>query len=473
MEPLRTQAIDVLTEMGRNALVTLERPPQGKRSAPGPLGLSVVGDLRDVALDPMATLERRWRVYGDVVRMRFVTATGHLIAHPDGIQRVLQDNHRNYSKASRSVRMLSLVLGNGLLTSDGDFWLRQRRIAQPAFHRERIRGFFEVMRREGERAADRLVSEAHRGSRDIVDDNMRLTLEIIAKCALGAEMHDVVKTVSDAVNFVVRDVDQRINELSGPLVGLPTRRNETFRRHVRALDDVVYRIIHDRRTGPPKHDFLGMLLDARDPETGAGMTDTQLRDEVATMLLAGHETTANLLTWAFYLLSEHPEARARVEAEIDAVLPPGAPFELEHLAKLEYTGRVLQETLRLYPPAWIIERFVEHDDEIGGYWIPAGSTVLLPTWLVHRRADFWRDPGRFDPDRFLSPPTHRFAFMPFGGGPRLCIGRDFAVMEARVALATIVRRVRLDLVKGHPVKAAPEVTLRPRHGMRMHVTPRA
>lgn len=470
-EGLGAATRDIVVQMARSARVSLERPPRGQRHAPGPRSLSPLGSLPELSGNPLPALERWFETYGDVVRVRFAASTAYLISHPEGARHVLQENHRNYSKSGQGSRMLGLVLGRGLLTSDGDFWLRQRRIAQPAFHRDRIRGYFDVIRRESERTAQTLSSLPANTERDITDDLMAMTLEIIADCALGVHMTGEVKVVSEAMDFLTRDIDQRIDELTGPLVQLPTKRNAAFFAHLRALDEVVYRIIRERRRGESRDDLLGMLLHARDEDTGEQMSDEQLRDEVITMLLAGHETTSNLLAWTLHLLTTHPEEFAKVQAEVNRVLRDG-PVDMESLHKLEATGRALQEALRLYPPAWIIERWADGPDVIGGYPIPADSLVLVSMWNLHRRADFWPEPLAFNPDRFREPLRHRFAFLPFGAGPRLCIGREFALMEARVALACLLRTVNFEAVAGQVVAPEPQVTLRPRNGLRMRVGPR-
>lgn len=472
MEPLHQAAATIVTEIATNTKVTLRRAPKGRRHAPTPPSFTIGGHLEAVAKHPMASLESYFRTFGDVVRLRFLTTTGYLVSHPDGIRQVMQENHRNYSKNSRGVRMLGLVLGQGLLTSDGEFWLRQRRIAQPAFHKQRIQGFLGTMERHTEELITAWQNTRRDVPLDVSKEMMRLTLKIIAECAFGSNVSDDVRVVSDAVNFIIQDVDQRINEITGALVQLPTARNRELEGHLKRLDAIVYRIIAERRQSAERRDdFLGLLLEARDEETGEGMTDTQLRDEIVTMMLAGHETTANLLTWAFYLLSEHPEALARLEKEVDDHLPAG-PLAFENFRNTAFLGHVVNETLRLYPPAWIMERFATEDDEIGGYMIPKGSTILLPAWLVHRRPDFWENPNSFDPDRWGRPLTDKHAFIPFGGGPRLCIGKEFAVLEAKVLLAMIVRRFKLTLAPGHPVVAEPQITLRPKHGMRMYIADR-
>jgi cytochrome P450 len=437
-----------------------------RKAAPGPRGHPVLGSLPAVRRDPLKVFLESFRDYGDVVRFRFGPIIGHLVSAPSGVNHILAENNKNYGKQTRGYESLRYVLGNGLLTSEGDFWKRQRRIAQPAFHRQRIGGFAQAMLRAASDAAARF--ESQRGQViDVADEMMRLALRIVGETLLGHDPSGEASEVSSALSFLLAMVNQRTSRViffSRPI--LPTPENFRIRRSLATLDGIVHRIIAERRARPGD-DLLSMLMEATDESTGEKMDDRQLRDEAMTILLAGHETTANALTWTWLLLSRYPAAMRELRQELSDVLG-GRPPIVEDLPRLRFTRMVIEESMRLYPPAWIIARSVAETDEIGGYEIPAGSIVFVSPYVVHRHPSFWRDPEGFDPRRFESEKP-RGAYFPFGGGPRMCIGNGFATMEAELVLATIAQRVRFELQPGHPVALDPSITLRPRHGMKMRV----
>lgn len=446
---------------------------------PGPRGHWLLGNYPDLEADALGFLTGLRRQYGDVVRTRFLVWNAYFVAHPDGVQHVLQSNHRNYNKEFIEYEKLSWIVGNGLLTSDGDFWLRQRRLAAPAFHRKNIAGYATIMTA----AADDMLqgwetAAAQQQPLDISKEMMRATLRIVTQALFSFDSAADAATVDHAFSFaneyIGTDAERPFAQW---LRHIPTARNRRFKESIDALDAIVYRIINTRRQQPETaadNDLLAMLMNARDEETGAGMTDQQLRDEVMTLLLAGHETTANALTWTFYLLSEHPAVRAELEAEVDAVLNGRLPT-VEDLPQLSYTRMVIEESMRLYPPAYSIGRMAIDDDAIGGYHVPAGSPVFMSSYVTHRHPDFWDEPEAFRPRRFEPQRVQerdRFAYFPFGGGPRLCIGNNFAMMEAQLLLATVVQRYRLHLAPGHPVEMEPLITLRPKYGMVMGIEAR-
>jgi cytochrome P450 len=437
-----------------------------RKPAPGPRGHPVLGSLPAVRRDPLKVFLESFRDYGDVVRFRFGPLIGHLVSSPAGANHILAENNKNYGKQTRGYESLRYVLGNGLLTSEGDFWKRQRRIAQPAFHRQRIGGFAKAMVRAASDAAARF--ESQRGQViDVADEMMRLTLRIVGETLLGHDPSGNALEVSSALSFLLAMVNQRTSRViffARPI--LPTPENFRIRRSLATLDGIVHRIIAERRERPGD-DLLSMLMEATDESTGEKMDDRQLRDEAMTILLAGHETTANALTWTWLLLSRYPAALRELRQELSDVLG-GRPPIVEDLPRLRFTKMVIEESMRLYPPAWIIARSVVETDEIGGYQIPAGSIVFVSPYVVHRHPKFWQDPEGFDPRRFENEKP-RGAYFPFGGGPRMCIGNGFATMEAELVLATIAQRVRFELQPGHPVVLDPSITLRPRHGMKMRV----
>jgi len=436
--------------------------------APGPPGVPFLGSLPDLRKDRVRTFVDAANTYGDVVRMQFGPGHGrlaHLIRHPDHVKHILVDAPERFSKKTPGMLRIREFLGEGLLTSEGDFWLRQRRIAQPAFHRQRITGFGEVMVRAADELVDAWLRRPHPDAPvDIAEETMRVALRIVTETLLGTDIPIDAAAVGHAIDVILADVHVGLTRVVEMPRSVPTRRNRRYLEAVAVLDNEVYRILaHRRRSTELGTDLVSMLMSAKDPDTGEGMTDKQLRDEVMTMFIAGHETTANALAWTFYLLSTHPDVRRRVRAELDAVLEGRLP-SVADIPKLDLLGRVFQESMRLYPPAWILARRAEQDDVIGGYAIPKGTLLFASPYVTHRHPAFWENPEGFDPDRFAGNALARmprFAYFPFGGGARLCIGQSFAMMEGSLVLATILRRVRLDLVPGERPVPLASVTLRP------------
>ena len=438
--------------------------------APGPRGpLSALRMIRK----PLEAIGADWRRYGDVVRYRLGTMQVFLVVHPDGVNHVLQENHRNYVK-SVDYQILKRVLGEGLLTSEGPLWLRQRRLMAPMFHRQRIAEFGATMVDSTLKMLDHWSSLASQGSTfDVCNEMMHLTLEIVARVLFKVEL------AGEMAHEIGRDVtvsNERLGQfdLGTLLPWLPTPRNREFRRATRSLDAIVAGIIADhRRSGRDRGDLLSLLLAARDQDTGEAMSDQQVRDEALTLILAGHETTANALAWTWYLLSQNPDVERNLHAELAEVLGGRAPAVAD-LPNLRYTSMVIDESMRLYPPAWSVGRSPVADDEILGFIIPKGSSVMLSQWLTHRHPDFWENPEQFDPDRFSrerSANRPRYAYFPFGGGPRQCIGNVFALTEANLILAAVAQKYRLRMAPGHRVELQPLVTLRPRYGLKMTAEP--
>jgi cytochrome P450 len=435
----------------------------------------VLGSLREVQRDPLGLLRDGFRDHGDVVRLRFGTTRALLLAHPEHIGRVLHDNHRNYDKHNVDYAVLRRLLGNGLLTSDGEFWRRQRRLMAPMFHRHRVAGFCNLMVNSTLEMLERWDAMARSGeSFDVAAEMTRLTLPIVAKALFSADVSDD----AEAIGAALTEVNRQLGEFSllDMFWMIPTPRKRRFRAAVQTLDEVVGKIIDARRRATYRNeDLLSMLLEAVDEETSKGMTPRQVRDEVLTLLLAGHETTANALAWTWYLLARNLAAENKLHDEIASTLgerAPGAP----DLPQLRYTRMVIEESMRLYPPAWAISRNAIGEDEIGGYPVRPRTNIIICSFVTHRHPSFWEEPERFDPERFSSERSQRrpdFAYLPFGGGPRICIGNAFATTEAQLVVATIAQRYRLRLVPGHPVELHPLITLRPRHGIRMTLYPAA
>lgn len=428
--------------------------------------------MRLLRTDPLGAMLRGRASYGDTIRFRIINQTSFLVAHPDDIKHVLVDNHRNYNKRTRGMEALKEVIGQGLLTSEGDFWRRQRRIAQPAFHRDRIASFGRAM----VDCADEYVDRWQDG--DIVDvasEMMHVTLAVVARTLLSADVSTEARDIGSALTTALTIANSATSSLVEFPLYVPTPKNLRLRRAVRTLDEVVLDMIEQRRALTPEDrpdDLLTMLMGATDEETGEGMDDRQLRDEVMTIFLAGHETTANALAWTLYLLSKHPDALRQHVEEVERVIGERRP-EAADMMQLPLTTQIVKESMRLYPPAWMVARCAIDDDVVGGLEVPAGSFVFTSPYLTHRHPEFWDNPEGFDPSRFTpdrEKARHHFAYFPFGAGPRICIGNRFALMEAVLILARISQAVRLELVPGHPVEPEPIITLRPRHGIRMTVT---
>ena len=437
---------------------------------PGPHTAFFSGHLRDLQRDQLRFYANLRKKYGDIVRFRVLGSVFlNMFFHPNDIDYVLRRNHQNFQKGA-ALEIFKSLLGEGLLTSEGSFWLRQRRLAQPAFHRQRIAALAPIMTGATVAMLERWQAFEQIGqSFDVSVETTNLTFQIVAKALFSINIEGEVDAVGRAFTVALEQINYRLNHLALP-DQFPTRRNRRYLQARRVLDSLVYDIIQQRRrTAEDRGDLLSMFLLARDEETGEQMSDKQLRDEVMTMILAGHETTANTLTWICYLLAQHRDVEQKLHAELASALGGREPT-LADLARLPYTRMIIDEALRLYPPAPGMSRKAVADDEIGGYTIPAGSEIAVSQYVTHRHPDFWDRPETFDPERFLPERSARrphFAYFPFGGGPRLCIGNAFALMEAHLILATIAQRYQLRLVPGHPVVPEPLVTLRPRFGLMM------
>ncbi len=446
--------------------VSSPRPTGGAQRAPGLGASATFSVLRGFSRDPLQFLLGLRRDYGDVARFSIGPQEFYLFSHPAAIRHVLVERSDNYTKRTRDYALLKLALGEGMLTSDGEKWRQRRRIANPAFHKARVSGFAEVM---VEKTAAMLTSWREVGAPvDVADEMMRLTLRIVAATLFSMDVGDEIARLGRAVAVTNREIFARMTSPFDLPLFFPTPGNLRIRRELGFVDAFVASEVQKRRDSGGVHgDLLDMLLEAKEGPLDA----RELRDEIVTMFVAGHETTANVLTWCLYLLSTHADVERRVRDELDRVLG-GRSATYEDVPRLTYLKQVVSETMRLYPAVWAIGRFVQEEDVVGGFAISKGADVTLSPYVTHRHPDLWHNPEAFDPDRFADPSSiPKFAYFPFSGGARQCIGSAFAMMEAQLILATILSRVRVELVVGHRVAPEPLVTLRPRHGMRMVVRP--
>lgn len=437
---------------------------------PGPPGRLFTGNFREFYSDLLGFFTRCAQDYGDIVFFRLGRRPCLLVNHPDLIEQIVVKQNKNFIKPF-PFRFTRKVLGNGLLTSEGPFWLRQRRLAAGAFHAERIAGYASDMVGSTARMLDGWQDGQ---TRDVHADMMQVTLDIVARTLFGADVTDQSHDIGESLLLALRSFSANFGRRL-PLPGwIPTAGNRRARAAVRGLNEVVQQIVlQRRREDTPRKDLLSMMLHARD-EDGSQMTDSQLADEARTFLLAGHETTAISLSWSFYLLATHPAIQQQLFEELDRVLD-GRPPTAEDLLQLKLTERVVLEAMRLFPPAFTIGREPVADFELGPYTVPAGTTIFMSQWVMHRDARYYEQPEAFDPDRWLperAATRPKMAYFPFGGGPRVCIGNTFAMQESMLVLATIASQWSMRLVPGQEIRLSPVLTLRPRYGIRVELTRR-
>ena len=431
---------------------------------PGPSDDPPGSNLYAMRRDPLEFFSRLAREYGDIVRFRLGDHPHdlYLLNHPDYIREVLVAQDRSFSKWF-SVERIKEVLGDGLFVSEGEVHMRQRRLAQPFFHRERIASYAEQMSALAVRLRARWQAEA---AVDVCSEMNWLAMMIVASTLFGANIEHEAEEIRDALSEILDQFERSV---------LPAADRADFENALGRLDAAVYRIIQERRaTGEDRGDLLSMLLLAQDEDDGGRMTDLQVRDEAMTIFLAGHETSANAMAWSWYLLAQHPEVEARFHAELDAVLKGRAP-RMDDVPSLPVTGRIFSEALRMYPPLWAIGRRALEDCEIGGYPILKGSVVLLSSYVTQRDARWFPEPTKFDPERWTPEARAtrpKFSYFPFSAGSRACLGEAFASMEGVLCLAALAQKWRLEIVAGHPIALQPQLTLRARHGIKMRLVPR-
>jgi cytochrome P450 len=450
--------------------------PVKPRAVPGPHGYPLVGVLPKILKNPLEFLAQSMLDYREVMRLDLGLASVYLVNHPDLIEQVLKNQHQGYEKGSMWEPIKRLI-GEGLPVAEGDQWLKQRRLMQPAFHQQRLVQMVDTMNAAVSEGTQHWAKLAETGEQiDILEEMLRIGLNLILKTMFTTSItKEEADLVGEKFTLIARLVMYRMWTFFLP-VSLPRPGDKRFQEGVNALDEVVYRIIQRRRdSGENTGDLLSMLMFSQDQDTGEFMTNKQLRDELITVMTAGHETVAIALGWTWYLLSQNADVEARLYKEVSSVLNGRPAATMQDLPKMPYAKMVLEEAMRLYPPVWPIPRVAVKNDQLGAYHIPAGSMVVVSPYVVHRNPDFWPNPEKFDPERFtpdLVANRPRYAYLPFGGGQRICIGNNFAMMQAQLALAMLVQQYQFKLRPGHPVVPAASATTKPRYGLPMIITKR-
>jgi cytochrome P450 len=439
----------------------------GKRP-PGPAGLPMLGLLLEIRKDPLGTLQRMAREFGDVVSFRVLGKDRVLLNRPEYIQQLFLLQHAKLHKSQLTKMAVQPLLGDGLLISEGDFWRQQRRLAQPAFHKSRVNEYEPTM---VECALQQTRKWRDGETRNMAEEMMQVTLEVAVQTLFGTSLAGESEKIGDAMTFLMRHYLGQARTPWRIPEGWPTRANRIAKRDREYLDSLVYRIIEERKKDTrPRKDLLSLLMAAMN-EDGSRMTSKQLRDETMTLFLAGHETTALALGWTWYLLSENPQAEGKLHEELAGVLR-GVPAGVADLERLPYLHAVVSESLRLYPPAYMLARANITPVNIGEYEIPAGTTILSSQWVTHRDARYFEEPEAFRPERWMDGLEDRLAggtYYPFGDGPRRCIGQGFALLEIALVVAAIAQKFRFKLVPGSRIEVEPLITLRPRYGIPMTI----
>jgi len=441
------------------------------RIAPSPSGGLLTGHLHRLRSDVLGLMMDGVRECGDVVRFRVGPLVMYLVNHPDHIAQVLIRNRANYDKASRSSAALGLICGESLLTANGPRWQQRRKLIQPMFHRAVVAGFIETMATCTRELMEDWEHRAAAGEEiEAASEMMHLTFRIVGRCLFGAELEEEAAAVDEAMKVLVTYTYDRWRSILNPPFSWPSPANLRFRRALADVDAIVAKLIARQRSNPPERpNLLSMLVASQDAESGLVLTDEEVRNEAIAFLLAGHETTATALAWSLHLLEQNPQWQTVLRDEFSAVCGERLPGMAE-LGQLTNALHVFEESIRLYPPIWAMERHAIAEDEIGGFRIPAGSGVIVSPYTLHRHPAYWDAPEEFRPCRFEQ--RDHPAYLPFGAGPRFCIGSEFALAEARVILPMIVSRFDFETVPGQVIEPEPAITLRMKHGLRLSLKAR-
>jgi cytochrome P450 len=445
---------------------------EGKKM-PGPKGNGIFGGAGKMATNPLAFLMDLDKTYpGGIVNWRLLHLNIVLISDPKLVRVVLQTNQKLYIKNS-AYKQLKLILGDGLVTSEGELWKRQRKLIQPSFHKQYIYGMFESMLGCANEMTEEWKVKSKAGETiDFADEMMKITLQIIGKTMLSANVKAEAKTVSDALGYLLKAVDIKATRALNIPLWVPTPGNFRFKKERNILDEIIYKIINERRkTGHQKGDLLDMLMESKYEDTGEHMPNHLLKDEVMTIFLAGHETTASALAWTFYLISQHPEVYKKLKAEVKEIVGDGE-ITFQHLQQLKYTKACLNEGMRLYPPVWAIGRRALEDTMVGDYLIKKDTDILMSPYIIHRHPEYWSNVEAFDPDRWETEEVKemdKFAYFPFAAGPRMCIGNNFALFEADIIITKIIQNFDFEYVGEAAPKMDPSITLRVKSGMKMKI----
>ncbi|AXE20212.1 cytochrome P450 [Runella rosea] len=459
----------IMMNYSKSALSTI---PEAKKSP-------FFGNTSAFVRNPLGFLEKMQKEFrgAGLVRLNLVNRDFILVLNPEDTKHVLQENNRNYHK-SEAYKVLAIFLGNGLLTSEGDFWRRQRKLTQPAFYKQRLALMVAMMNDEVTNLVQRWEQHEKTETLNMSEEMLNLTLKIVTQALFSTDVKHRLGGISESLNEIMHFADNTLKSFIRLPLYVPIPRNLRFKRAVKKVESVIYSIIEGRRQ-ELKHnpevrynDLLDMLIHTQDEETGETMTDQQLRDEVTTIFMAGHETTANALSWAFYLLTKNGDVLHKLREEVKTVLGEEGMPTFENVRELKYTFQVVQEVMRLYPPAWVMGRRALGADQLSGHPIGPNTYLLLPIYLLHRDPLHWQKPHEFYPDHFLPENVKQrptYAYIPFGGGPRMCVGNNFALMEMQIVLALLVRKFDFLLVERKDAVADPLVTLRPKKALKMNI----
>lgn len=410
--------------------------------------------------------------YPGVVHWKFLHINIVHLNHPELVRFVLQTNQKQYIK-SRMYNQLKLLLGKGLVTSEGELWKQQRKLIQPSFHKQHINNLFhEMLNCANEMIADWKTIANNGGKIDFAEEMNKVTLHIIGKTMLSTDFRTEFKSVGNTLTYLLKALEKRVLRGVNFPTWVPTSENIEFKNKVKVLDNIIYKLISDRnKTSSEKHDLLDMLMQSRYQDTGEPMPVNLLRDELMTVFLAGHETTATALMWTFFLLTQHPEVFQKLKTEVKEVLGDGE-LTFEHLSQLKYTKACINESMRLYPPVWLIGRMATEDNMVGDYLIKKGTNVLISPYIVHRNPNYWKDPEVFEPERWDTEQVKqmdKYAYFPFAAGPRMCIGNNFALLEADIILAKVIQQFDIEYIGNSAPEMDPTLTLRVKNGMPMQI----